>query len=168
MADRSARLRSRRTAPPEVTATVEPGRDLTDEQSVTVRGEHLSFREEAFAYLCAEGSGAVGTRCDLDRMARTVPDQQGRATSSLTVRSAFTTPLGGTVDCRPRPGRRASSCWGGASIPTGPPGPRPHLLRRGTRHDHHHHGIDLDDDDAAGSGLATTGHAGPRPGGYAG
>lgn len=85
---------------PEVTATVEPSGDLADEQTVTVRGEHLSFREEAFAYLCADRSGAVGTRCDLDRMARSVPDQQGRTTLPLTVRAAFTTPLGGTVDCR--------------------------------------------------------------------
>lgn len=86
---------------PEVTATVAPSSGLVDDQAVTVRGEHLSFREEAFAYLCTDGSGAVGTRCDIDRMARTVPDAHGRATVSLEVRSTFTPPLSTeAVDCR--------------------------------------------------------------------
>lgn len=90
------------TAPlrPPVSATVEPSTGLADDQVVSVQGEHLSFREEAFAFLCAEGGGEVGTRCDLDRSARTVPDQNGSATLELRVRSTFTTPLGPVVDCR--------------------------------------------------------------------
>jgi hypothetical protein len=84
---------------PEVTATVDPAQDLEDGQIVTVRGEHLSFREEAFAYLCADGTDMVGRRCDLDQLARAVPDQQGRVTLALEVRAAFTTPHGVKVDC---------------------------------------------------------------------
>lgn len=84
---------------PEVTATVDPASDLREGQTVTVRGEHLSFREEAFAYLCADGTDEVGKRCDLDQMARAVPGQDGRVTLELEVRSAFTTPHGVQIDC---------------------------------------------------------------------
>lgn len=84
---------------PEVTATVVPTQDLRDGQAVTVRGEHLSFREEAFAYLCADGTDQVGRRCDLDQLARGVPDQDGRITLSLDVRSVFTAPHGVEIDC---------------------------------------------------------------------
>jgi hypothetical protein len=84
---------------PEVTATVDPVQDLEDGQIVTVSGEHLSFREEAFAYLCADGTDMVGRRCDLDQLARGVPDQQGRVALALEVRAAFTTPHGVKIDC---------------------------------------------------------------------
>jgi hypothetical protein len=85
---------------PPVAATVEPSTELDDDQVVTVRGEHLSFREEAFAFVCAEGDGPVGARCDLDRLVRAVPDQEGAATTDLQVRATFSPPLGGSVDCR--------------------------------------------------------------------
>ena len=84
---------------PEVTATVDPTSGLEEGQTVTVSGEHLSFREEAFAYLCADGTDQVGRRCDLDQLARAVPDQDGRVTLALEVRPAFTTPLGVQIDC---------------------------------------------------------------------
>ena len=102
---------------PPVAATVEPSTDLVDDQVVTVRGEHLSFREEAFAFLCAEGDGPVGTRCDIDRMARTVPDADGNATLELQVRAAFAPPLGGSIDCR-APG---TTCFVQASWSFDPP-----------------------------------------------
>lgn len=85
---------------PTVTATVTPTAGLRDDQTVTVQGQHLSFREEAYAYLCTDGTGPVGTRCDIDRFVRTVPDADGNATLSLEVRGTFRPPLGGFVDCR--------------------------------------------------------------------
>jgi hypothetical protein len=85
---------------PPVSATVEPRADLADDQAVTVRAEHLSFREEMFSYLCAEGDGAPGTRCDIDRMVQAVPEADGTLTFELDVRASFEPPLGGSVDCR--------------------------------------------------------------------
>ena len=92
---------------PPVAATVDPASDLEDDQVVQVHGANLSPREEAFAYLCVEGTEAVGRRCDLDRMARTVPDPDGDATLALSVRAAFTTPMGAKVDCR----EQGASCY---------------------------------------------------------
>jgi hypothetical protein len=90
------------TAPlrPPVSATVVPSTGLDEQQTVSVHGENLSFREEAFAFVCAAGAGPVGARCDIDQMARTVPDADGRATFDLDLRAAFAPPLGGSVDCR--------------------------------------------------------------------
>lgn len=85
---------------PPVSATVAPSTGLAERQVVSVRGDHLSFREEVFAYLCAQRAGPVGTRCDLGRMVQTVPDEDGSATFDLELRSSFTPPLGGSVDCR--------------------------------------------------------------------
>jgi hypothetical protein len=85
---------------PPVAATVEPRTELAEHQTVSVHGENLSFREEVFAYLCADGTGPVGTRCDLDRMVQTVPEADNSATFDLELRASFTPPLGGSVDCR--------------------------------------------------------------------
>ncbi len=62
---------------PAVEATVTPDRDLTDGQVVTVTGQHLSFREESTAYVCVDGPGEPGERCDIDRRASGVPDAEG-------------------------------------------------------------------------------------------
>ncbi len=85
---------------PPVTGVVSPATGLVDDQVVVVEGAHLSFREEAFAYLCASGDGPVGARCDMDRMARAVPDQNGDVAIDLQVRASFDPPLGEPVDCR--------------------------------------------------------------------
>jgi hypothetical protein len=84
---------------PVVVATVEPSTDLEDDQVVTVRAQHLSFREDMYAYLCADDDGPPGTRCDIERMVQTVPDADGSITVDLEVRSTFEPPLGGSVDC---------------------------------------------------------------------
>ena len=68
---------------PPVSSTVDPSTGLAeDDQMVTVHGEHLSFREEAFAYLCTAGDGAVGTRARHRPHGRTVPDHWRRAPRS--------------------------------------------------------------------------------------
>jgi hypothetical protein len=85
---------------PVVTGTVTPSTGLEDGAVVRVHGEHLSFREEGFAYLCGPGSGIAGTRCDLDRLVRGVPDADGAIDLDLMVQSRFTTPFGDEVDCR--------------------------------------------------------------------
>ena len=87
---------------PEVTATVTPDQDLTDGQVVTVAGEHLSFREEAFAYVCVDEPGEPGERCDIDRLARGVPDADGTLELDLAVWSSFNAPLGGPRTCGPQ------------------------------------------------------------------
>lgn len=102
---------------PVVTGAVTPADGLVDDQTVTVTGAHLSFREEAFAFVCGAGTGPVGTRCDLDQMVRTVPDADGAATLSLRVRARFTSPLGGTVDCRATPTCEVVVSWGFAPPP---------------------------------------------------
>jgi hypothetical protein len=84
---------------PPVSATVAPSTGLSDGQVVRVHGEHLSPREEGFAYLCGPGSGIPGTRCDLDRAVRGVPEPDGSIDLDLTVESRFTTPFGDEVDC---------------------------------------------------------------------
>jgi hypothetical protein len=89
---------------PVVTGTVTPSTGLEDGQVVRVHGEHLSPREEGFAYLCGPGSGIAGTRCDLDRFVRDVPGPDGSIDLDLTVQSRFTTPFGDEVDCRAVPG----------------------------------------------------------------
>jgi hypothetical protein len=89
---------------PVVTGTVTPSTGLEDGSVVRVHGEHLSFREEGFAYLCGPGSGIPGTRCDLDRLVRGVPDADGSIDLDLTVQSRFTTPFGDEVDCTTAPG----------------------------------------------------------------
>jgi len=89
---------------PVVTGTVTPSTGLEDGDLVRVHGEHLSPREEGFAYLCGPGSGIVGTRCDLDRAVRGVPGPDGSIDLDLTVQSRFTTPFGDEVDCRTAPG----------------------------------------------------------------
>lgn len=89
------------TAPllPVVSATVTPSTGLVDGQVVQVRGEHLSFREEAFAFVCAVGAADVGYRCDLDHQARGVPASDGSIDLALTVHPTFDPPLGDAVDC---------------------------------------------------------------------
>ncbi len=87
---------------PAVTATVSPDQDLTDGQVVTVTGEHLSFREEGFAYVCVDGPGDPGERCDIDRLARAVPDAEGTLELDLPVFSSFNAPLGGPRTCGPQ------------------------------------------------------------------
>lgn len=84
---------------PVVTGSVTPDTGLVEGQEVAVQGEHLSFREESFARVCAEGSGDIGTRCDLDHEVRGVPDASGVATGSMAVYPRFSPPLGGSFDC---------------------------------------------------------------------
>jgi len=84
---------------PEVSATATPSTGLADGDVVQVRGEHLSFREEAFAYLCAAGTTDVGTRCDLDHLARGVPDHEGSIDLAITVHPQFDPPLAAPLDC---------------------------------------------------------------------
>ncbi len=123
------------TAPllPPVTATVTPSSGFVEDQTVTVEGQHLSFREEMWVYLCAAGDDLTGKRCDLDRAARTLPGADGVGQVELLVRSSFRTPLGGSVDCRapdtscevvvgwgfdPPPDRQAPVAVSFASAPT--------------------------------------------------
>lgn len=87
---------------PEVEATVTPDRDLTDGQVVTITGEHLSFREEGFAYVCVDGPGEPGERCDIDRLARGVPDADGTLELDLAVWSSFNAPISGPRTCGPQ------------------------------------------------------------------
>ncbi|MGZ4715184.1 MAG: neocarzinostatin apoprotein domain-containing protein [Acidimicrobiales bacterium] len=89
------------TAPllPVVSATVTPSTDLVDGQVVQVHGDHLSFREDAYAFVCAAGTTAVGNRCDLDHLARDVPAAGGSIDLPLTVHPQFDPPLGDPVDC---------------------------------------------------------------------
>jgi hypothetical protein len=89
-----------------VSARAEPSTDLSDDQVIQLFGQHLSFHEEAWAYLCRTGPEVVGKRCDLQRQVSTVPKADGTATLELKVRAAFDPPLGGHVDCR----RAGTSC----------------------------------------------------------
>jgi hypothetical protein len=89
---------------PPVAATAAPTAGLRDGDVVAVHGDNLSHREEAFAYLCAAGDTDVGARCDLDRLARGVPDQDGSIDLDLEVHRRFAPPQGGTVDCAAAPG----------------------------------------------------------------
>jgi hypothetical protein len=84
---------------PPVTGTVFPNTGLVDGQLVGFEAENLSFREETFAYLCADGAGELGERCDLDQLTRGVPDAQGYYAGEIALRSRFTTPWGTEVDC---------------------------------------------------------------------
>jgi hypothetical protein len=89
---------------PVVTATADPSTGLRDGDVVALHGENLSFREEAFAFLCAVGDAAPGERCDIDRLVRGVPDQDGSVDLALEVHHRFDAPLAGTVDCTVAPG----------------------------------------------------------------
>lgn len=89
---------------PVVTATADPSTGLRDGDVVALHGENLSFREEAFAFLCAAGDSDPGERCDLDRSVRGVPDQDGSVDLALEVHQRFDTPLAGEVDCSAAPG----------------------------------------------------------------
>jgi hypothetical protein len=103
---------------PVVSATVTPSAGLQDGQVVQVHGEHLSPREEGFAYLCGPGSGIPGTRCDLDRAVRGVPGPDGTLDLELAVQSRFTTPFEDEVDCTTASGGcEVVVAWGF----TGPP-----------------------------------------------
>lgn len=98
---------------PVVSGAADPSTGLHDDDTVTVSGEHLSYREEAWAFLCAPGTGDVGSRCDLDRAARAVPDQDMTVSLDLQVRSTFPTPLNGTIDCSaPDAGCFVQLSWG--------------------------------------------------------
>jgi hypothetical protein len=89
---------------PVVTATADPTTGLRDGDVVALHGENLSFREEAFAYLCAVGDTGLGERCDLDRWVRRVPDQDGSVDLALEVVQRFDTPFDVDVDCSTAPG----------------------------------------------------------------
>lgn len=89
---------------PVVTATADPRTGLQDGDVVALHGENLSFREESFAFLCAAGDADPGARCDIDRLTRGVPDQDGSVDMTLEVHHRFDTPLAGTVDCTAAPG----------------------------------------------------------------
>lgn len=87
---------------PEVAATVTPDQDLTDGQVVTIAGEHLSLREESFAYVCVDGPGEPGDRCDIDRQVRGEPEPDGTIVLDLAVWSSFNAPVGGPLTCGPQ------------------------------------------------------------------
>ena len=84
---------------PGVAATVAPDRRLTDGQTVIINGANLSPREESFAYVCVDGPGEPGERCDIDRLARGVPEPDGTLVLDLAVWSSFNAPLGGPRTC---------------------------------------------------------------------
>ena len=105
---------------PAVRATVTPDHDLLDGQTVMVHGEHLSPREEAFAFVCASGTtqaGQIGERCDFDKLVRGGPAPDGSIDLQLAVRNRFTTPLGPIVDCTAAPGCVVLVSWGLALSP---------------------------------------------------
>ncbi len=87
---------------PAVEATVTPDGDLTDGQVVTVTGQHLSFREESTAYVCVDGPGELGERCDIDRRVSGVPDAEGTIELDLAVFSSFNAPISGPRTCGPQ------------------------------------------------------------------
>lgn len=98
---------------PVVTASADPRTGLRDGQVVALHGENLSFREEAFAFLCAVGDDDPGRRCDLDRLVRAVPGQDGSVDLELEVHHRFDTPLAGDVDCTAAPrGCEVVVSWG--------------------------------------------------------
>jgi hypothetical protein len=98
---------------PPVSGSVSPSTDLHDDDTVTITGQHLSYQEEAWAFLCAPGTGMVGTRCDLDRAIQQPPEQDMTISFDLEVRSTFPTPLNGTVDCSaPDAGCFIQLSWG--------------------------------------------------------
>ncbi len=84
---------------PPVAATVTPSTGLVDGQVVQVHGEHLSFREAGYAFVCAVGTTDVGYRCDLDHQAQGVPAADGSIDLPLTVHPRFDPPLGDPLDC---------------------------------------------------------------------
>jgi Neocarzinostatin family len=102
---------------PPVSATVTPDRNLVDGQTVLVHGEHLSPREETFAFVCTPGTAQIGERCDFDKLVRGGPAPDGSIDLQLAVRSRFTAPFGPIVDCTTAPGCVVLVSWGLALTP---------------------------------------------------
>ena len=111
--DASAPLR------PPVSATVTPDHDLVDGQTVMVHGEHLSPREEAFAFVCASGTArsvrsanvATSTSWYAGSRARRLDRSPTRGTQPIHP------PLGPIVDCSAAPGCVVLVSWGLALSP---------------------------------------------------